>query len=74
MLKQAIAKLRARRYGAREALQAAWRWIRFGTITEHVMGTAGHGIVAEIEYRGRGKVVGYWAYGYFDPALPYQGK
>jgi len=29
---------------------------------------------AEIEYRNsEGKVVGYWAYGHFDPSLPYQG-
>lgn len=62
------------RLRARDALHDAWRWIRFGTITEHVVGTAGHGVVAEVEYRGRGnKVVGYWAYGYFHPAYPYQG-
>lgn len=51
------------------------RWIRFGTLTERVVGTAGHNVVAEVEYLGRGgKVVGYWAYGSFDPAYPYQGQ
>jgi len=34
-----------------------------------------NGIVAEYEVRARdGRVVGYWAYGYWDPALPYQGE
>jgi hypothetical protein len=49
-------------------------WLRFGHITEKVVGFAGDHVVAEIEYRGRGgKLVGYWALGSFDPSLPYQG-
>lgn len=49
-------------------------WIRFGTITESVKATAGDHVVAEVEYRGRGgKIVGYWAYGYWDPRFPYKG-
>jgi hypothetical protein len=29
----------------------------------------------EIEYYDRkGNVIGYWAYGSFDPAMPYQGQ
>jgi hypothetical protein len=49
-------------------------WLRFGTITERVVDFAGGGIPCEIEYRGRGgKLVGYWAYGNFDPAFPYRG-
>jgi len=55
-------------------LKTIYVWIRFGRITEKVVGTAGHGVPAEIEYRGRfGRVVGYWAYGSFDPYLPYKG-
>lgn len=55
-------------------VRATWQWVHFGDITEVVRGTAGDGVVAEVEYRGRGgKVVGYWAYGYFDPSLPYRG-
>lgn len=66
-LRNAVRRLRNRS-------RATWQWVRFGDITEVVRGTAGDGVVAEVEYRGRGgKVVGYWAYGYFDPALPYQG-
>ena len=56
------------------ALKGMVTWVRFGTITEHTTATAGDNVTAEVEYRGRhGKVVGYWAYGYFDPNLPYQG-
>jgi len=29
----------------------------------------------EIEYKdATGKIVGYWAYGYWEPDLPYQGQ
>jgi len=52
-------------------LKPVWQWIRFGTIAEKVVGD---GVPAEIEYRGRGgKVVGYFAYGSYDPLLPYKG-
>jgi hypothetical protein len=48
-------------------------WIWSG-IVEKVVGTAGHNIPAEIEYVNRkGEVIGFWAYGYFDPNYPYQG-
>jgi len=50
------------------------KWIRFGKITEKVKAVDG-GHASEIEYRGRfGKVVGYWAYGSYDPSLPYKGE
>lgn len=59
--------------GAQLRLRQAWLWARFGTITETVKSVDG-GVASEIEYRGRGdKIVGYWAYGSFDPAFPYQG-
>ncbi len=48
--------------------------LRFGKITEHVVCTAGDNIAAEIEYKDRrGKVIGFWAYGYFHPDYPYRG-
>lgn len=54
-------------------LRQAWHWLRFGNITETTKAVDG-GVVSEIEYRGRhGKIVGYWAYGSFDPAFPYRG-
>ena len=48
-------------------------WLRFGKVTskpkEYI-----NGIVAEEAfYDTRGVMVGYWAYGYFDPNMPYQG-
>jgi len=57
----------------RDRIQRTWLWLRFGDITETVKSVDG-GVASEVEYRGRnGKVVGYWAYGSFDPAYPYQG-
>lgn len=48
--------------------------IRYGKLTEHVVGTAGDNVSAEIEYRDRnGNVIGFWAYGYWHPKYPYQG-
>jgi hypothetical protein len=46
-------------------------WGYFGKVTSKVKSWDG-GCESEIEYRGRNnKVVGYWAYGYYDPFLPY---
>jgi hypothetical protein len=49
-------------------------WIRFGTIVEIPRDWIEHQI-CEIEFRsGRtGEVIGYWAYGHYDPSLPYRG-
>ena len=55
-------------------LKRIWHKIRFRKITAKTIGTAGDNVPAEIEYYGRsGKVIGFWAYGYFDPKYPYQG-
>lgn len=54
-------------------LTDSYGWVRFGTIVETIKSAEGS-VVYEVEYRGRGnKVIGYWAHGYFDPKLPYQG-
>ena len=68
-------RLNARLYiSVRRSIKRAYLWIRFGKITRRVTATAGHGVDAEIEYVGRfGKVVGYWAYGYWEPGSPYKG-
>lgn len=59
----------------RRKLSLFWLWVRFGDVTERVVGYAGDHVVAEVEYIGRGgKVVGYWAYGYWDPSYPYRGE
>jgi hypothetical protein len=66
---------RAHRACARvkDSICRSWTWVRFGKITETVKSVDG-GVVSEIEYRGRsGKVIGYWAYGHFDPTGPYRG-
>jgi hypothetical protein len=54
-------------------IKKIFRWIRFGKITEIIKAMDG-GFVSEIEYRGRfNRVVGYWAYGSFDPKSKYKG-
>lgn len=51
-----------------------WLFLRFGTITSKIVATAGDSVPAEIEYYDRnGKVIGYWAYGYWHPKYPYKG-
>ena len=61
------------RFRLRRWTKANWEKVRFGAVTEKVVGTES-GVAAEIEFRGRnGKLVGYWAHGSFDPKLPYQG-
>lgn len=55
-----------------------WGWflkIRKVKLTEHIVGTAGDQVAAEIEYRNpQGKVVGFWAYGHWHPLYPYKGQ
>jgi hypothetical protein len=46
--------------------------LRWAPITAVVMGRI-NGSACEIEFRDRcGNVIGYWAYGAFDPGLPYR--
>lgn len=55
-------------------LRRLWLWLRFGRITEHVLAVDG-GVASEIELHDRfGRVVGYWAYGFYDPHFPYRGQ
>ena len=54
-------------------MQSLWRWLRFGTIYEVIKAVDG-GVASEIAYYGRfNRLIGYWAYGYFDPKYPYRG-
>lgn len=47
---------------------------KFGKIKETVK-VYGEGGAWEIEYTGHnGKIIGYWAYGNWDPNLPYPGS
>ncbi len=55
-------------------LRRLLNWIRFGSITSEIKSIDG-GVVSERAYYGRGGVmIGYYAYGYWDPAMPYKGK
>lgn len=50
------------------------RWLRFGRITCETKQVV-QGVSAEEEYRDcRGRVIGYWAHGHWDPQYPYQGN
>lgn len=49
-------------------------WIMWGTIREGTYYLDG-GFISEISYIGRnGRIVGYWAYGYWQPDCPYHGQ
>lgn len=55
------------------ALLKTWHRIRFGKLKAVVVAMDG-GLPSEIEYvNSRGIVQGFWGYGSFDPAMPYQG-
>lgn len=55
------------------AIRRFWNWLRFGKVREEVRSIDG-GVVSEIAiFDRRGRMVGYWAYGGFDPAYPYKG-
>lgn len=55
-------------------VKRVWNRVRFGKITEKIVGTVGDNEPAEIEYFGRrGKLIGFWAYGSWHPDYPYQG-
>jgi hypothetical protein len=57
----------------RRILRRIYNRVRFGRVTAHITGTAGHNVAAEIEYRDKnGEVVGFWAYGSWDPSYPYR--
>jgi hypothetical protein len=54
-------------------LKRAWLWLLYGKVSSRNVATVGDGVVSEVEYRDRwGRVIGYWAYGEFDPSLPYR--
>jgi hypothetical protein len=54
-------------------IRRAWEWIRFGRITCVIKAVDG-GVVSEEAYYGRGgRLVGYWAHGYWDPSMLYRG-
>jgi hypothetical protein len=46
----------------------------YGKPRPKIMSYVNESSVGEIAYYGRfNKIIGYWCYGYYDPALPYKG-
>ncbi|MDD3644373.1 MAG: hypothetical protein PHR19_02475 [Bacteroidales bacterium] len=57
----------------RKLIKNLYIYIRFGEITSRVVDRT-NGMPCEIAYYDRnGKMIGYWAYGYFDPEGEYRG-
>lgn len=68
-----LVHLKGRWLALLESTKRAYQKVRFGDITETIKSIDG-GVPSEIEFRGRGgKLIGYWAYGYYQPGMPYQG-
>ena len=57
-------------------LKEIWSWIKWGRLRERVTDTLDGHLVMEYEVIScrTGRVVGYWAHGYFDPSCPYTGQ
>lgn len=51
-------------------------WLQWGKVTEGKYCLFhDQGLVCEMQYTNRkGITIGYWAYGFYDPQLPYQGQ
>ena len=54
-------------------LKDLYLWLRFGKITSKVKDRINGVVAEEAFYDQHGEIIGYWAYGYFDPNLPYKG-
>lgn len=68
-----ILALKLRLDDLRIKLRVHWQRLRFGEIRQEIRSIDG-GVASEVAYYGRnGVLVGYWAYGSFDPWMPYQG-
>jgi len=55
-------------------LVKVFNWIRFGKVSKRVKDMINYTVCEEEFYGRNNKVIGYWAYGYYDPSLPYQGQ
>ena len=60
----------------RYRLQTWLSWLRWGRLRKHVTDTLDGHLVMEYEVIScrTGRVVGYWAHGYFDPSWDYRGQ
>lgn len=60
---------------ALQKLRARINWLRWGALREEVRDSLDGWCVTEVAYLDRnGRVVGYWAYGCFDPSMPFHGQ
>lgn len=56
-------------------LQKAWGWVKWGRLREETKDAIEHIETEYAVYSCRtGKMVGYRAYGHFDPMMPYTGQ
>lgn len=57
-------------------IKELWSWLKWGRLREETKDTLDGYIVLEYAvYSCRtGQMVGYWAYGHFDPSMPYRGQ
>ena len=51
-------------------------WLQWGKVYEGTYWMFhDQGLVCEMQYTNKkGKTIGYWAYGFYDPQFPYQGQ
>ena len=55
-------------------IKKIWCIIKYGKISDIVIDDI-NGIPSEIKYIDKnGNEIGYWAFGYFQPNMPYQGQ
>ena len=55
-------------------LKVIWLWLRFYPIKKKVTCYIDYRECEAEFYSRQGEVVGVWAYGYYDPHMPYQGQ
>jgi len=56
------------------AIKAILALLRYGKITSRIVSYECN-CISEVAFLDRkGRYVGYWAFGDFDPSLPYQGQ
>lgn len=54
---------------------ALLNWLRWGAVEEKVMDSIDRWCTTEVAYLDRrGNLIGYWAYGCFDPSFPFRGQ
>ena len=56
------------------AIKTILALLRYGKITSRIVSYESN-CISEVAFLDRqGNIIGYWAFGDFDPSLPYQGQ